>query len=331
MSDSSSDEDAPLIRASINPPLSRHSVWNCVRPVSRTFGVLLLLYLSLVRNDIGNPPLQRAIDSPPPARRAVIAEINHSLPAIRAEPLRSCTRCTDPDEELFKSAGHIQNQSPADAEAERRALAASNAASAISSRKQHGQIPVGQRMRVKWADNERHLGTVYDHQMQLDPISNREIMHTCITYDADPAGFRPCHDLSIVEFEMVRGGIFEVSPPPPGGQRLATTLRSCCHEGGSWDLKCGVGREHTWDDGLRACNLAVCPRCGTIKLSGGLVDRNCCNRGGSWFSHCGPLEVGWAFSWQEGFRVCGLLSGSRDAKSNGTRHVHKTSGSRKGT
>ena len=325
MDDESEEEEAPLMR----PPKRRlpphgdaiSMDWHCVRPLLRLMAVAFLVYSLIVHclrpsshmeyggrhGHEDERPSQVQLN-----RNASVNDTAASAATMRDLALGTCDRCTAPDDELFQTAVVKQSRSPAEAEAARVAQAASNAAAAVSLRKRvpsSGHVPVGQRMRVKWAD-ERHLGTVYDHKHQRDPITGRMALATCVAYDADPVGLRPCHDLNVVEFQLVASGVFEISPPPPGGQRLATTLRSCCHEGGAWDQQCGGGRAHTWDEGVRVCNRAKCPRCGVVKVGNGAVDRNCCNHGGSWFSHCGPPEEGWAFSWQEGFRICRNGSGT---------------------
>ena len=238
-----------------------------------------------------------------------------SIPRLRSlglpiskTTLLSCKVCGPPDPEWIQ----VDTRSPHDVYVQTLATAASNARAARStSRAPRAHLPLGlgQRVRVQWTENELHLGTVYGHKMQLDeinPASGVAKLHTCIAYDINPSRYRPCHDLLNIEFELVDGGIYELSPPPPSAPPHGppTSLHSCCFDGGSWARTCSDRPPHTWMAGIRGCNARNCTRCGVVQLRSGVMDSNCCNVGGSWFGHCGPPETGWAFSWKEGYRIC---------------------------
>jgi hypothetical protein len=229
---------------------------------------------------------------------------------IAAADLDSCKVCTPPDPRVRHLALSIEATDPKEAEAAAAASAAANVAAAVASTSVTSTVSIGQRVRVEWSDHEFHLGTVYDHVYERDPINGTQTLRTCVAYDAEPASLRPCHDMSVVNYELVEAGIFEIAPSPPGlppALGPPSKISSCCHEGGSWHGKCtvqGQGHPQTWEAATRACNIHACPSCGEVHLSSGILDRNCCNRGGSWYGHCGPPEDGWAFSWKEGFRIC---------------------------
>lgn len=179
-----------------------------------------------------------------------------------------------------------------------------------------GRIPIGQRVRVRWADGP-HLGTVSEHKLESDASS--PLLH-CIDYDT---GFKACTSLAKTkqQYELVQGGVFEAappvaspppqpSPPPPHGPR--SLLPSCCHRGGSWAGACGprAAGGKTWHMGLRSCNLHKCAKCGAVRMTSGQVDLNCCNSGGSWAGVCGQPAMGFAFSWKEGYQICNMNSDS---------------------
>ena len=223
-------------------------------------------------------------DSSQVARAQNIREQLSPVPPTAANPhdlsLATCTVCVAPDPTWFPGWPPKELFDPKVADAMAASSAAAQASKARPSRRKYGKrerMPKGQRVRVRWSEGEYHLGTVYGHKVQQDN-GGVWLLMTCIVYDADPAAYRPCHDLSTIDYEPVDSGVFELFPPPPPHPHgPPTILRSCCHDGGSWADHCGVerGREYAWDAGLRACNLKSCPRCGSAKTDTGAVDLNC--------------------------------------------------------
>ena len=245
-------------------------------------------------------------------------------PPISEQSLLSCKVCGVPEPTWMqvdhRTSHEIYLAALATAAANSKAARRSNATAL-----RNGRLPLGQRVRVQWSDDELHLGTVYAHKIMRDEINRASggayKLHTCVSYDINPTQYRPCHDLSVVGYELVDVGTYEVSPPPPAlpPHGPPTDLRSCCFDGGSWAQQCGDGREHSWMAGIRGCNVGRgCPRCGAVNMSSGDVDLNCCNRGGSWYTLCGLPERGWAFSWKEGFRICNAQRGRRLATRDAT-------------
>ena len=380
-SDSSEEEDEPLIGIRVNATASRRkSATRCPfwRPIIRILAIALLLYMcctgrrpaikiltlfassheedgSSLRHriihsigltepitpDIGKNEVQYSDIAWPQQPRVApsvmplaAASIDDALAALRAThaagrsraahvatPVRpnltiaaadlySCNVCTSPDPRVRQLALSMEATDPMEAEAAAAAAAKAHVAAAVPISSAASTTSVGQRVRVEWSDHAFHLGTVYDHVYERDPTNGTQTLRTCVAYDADPASLRPCHDFSVVNYEVVEAGIFEIAPSPPGlppALGPPSKISSCCHEGGSWHGNCtiqGRGHTQTWEAATRACNIHACPNCGEVHLPSGILDRNCCNRGGSWYGHCGPPEDGWAFSWKEGFRIC---------------------------
>ena len=336
----SSDEDTLLLHDTRRHPASSshhscdgaHEVAISIRTRLALLSLLLCCLAQLFRNAKGSRmhggPFGQleSLDDASPAdeeaaalvlrSRAATADLNstfasprlHSIgPPISRASLIGCTVCGAPDPGWIKA----DLRAPHDIYLQTLATAASNARAArrSTSTLPREHLPVGQRVRVQWSDNEVHLGTVYGHRMQRDEINQASgtiRLHTCIAYDINPSRYRPCHDLLNVEFELVDGGIYELSPPPPSAPPHGppTSLHSCCFDGGSWSRSCSDEPPRTWMAGIRGCNAQNCTRCGVVRMRSGIMDSNCCNVGGSWFGHCGPPERGWAFSWKEGYRIC---------------------------
>jgi len=59
---------------------------------------------------------------------------------------------------------------------------------------------------------------------------------------------------------------------------------TCCRKGGSWEGKCGNGKEYTKKQGREACKKPECETC--VPGKKGKPD-TCCRKGGSWEGKCG--------------------------------------------